>query len=371
MGEFARLRHNDREAPTIRPTPPLAVTFAAQRAVQPDIRRDDPVVVHHPLPPRVCVPGQPLQVSGLPRQHICVEHQARRPHVERMVARYVVVILEVVQHLLVGALAVEQHKAMLDLDGVARPVERRCLAQHRPATPVVHAADDPVLRVIVGRTGVVTHVKTRIATHPFLEVRSIRVGQPHQVEHRHRFAIVQPIADGRELLVIHPIACKWHIVGFGLGVLAQMSFPRQPAHVDQAIVAAQRVQHRPFRQVLDGVVRPVVAAPARHTLQIAALVKIVGKELPAGVAIGAQQFTLQQRPSRRRERRFHPQRRPAHSCYLHPILLCSCATPLRRRAHRVYTTSGIASNRRPASCSVSTRLGKAKRTLPSPRLGSV
>ena len=67
-----------------------------------------------------------------------------------MVADDVVVIVEVIEHLGVRGLAMPRPKAILDFDRISGPVDGRCLAEQRAATAVEHAADDLVLRVVVG-----------------------------------------------------------------------------------------------------------------------------------------------------------------------------------------------------------------------------
>src|SRR5262249_29699004 len=55
--------------------------------------------------------------------------------------------------------------------------------------------------------------------------------------------------------------------------------------------------------VLDGIIGPVVTAPALHAQEIAALVEVLGEELAAGGSALAQHLALEQRPRRRRHRR--------------------------------------------------------------------
>ena len=88
-----------------------------------------------------------------------------------MVADDVVVVLEVVEHLLVGAFAVPELEAVLDLDRVAGPVEPGRLAQQRPAAAVEQAADDLVLRVVVRRAGIFVQVEAGEAPDALLELR--------------------------------------------------------------------------------------------------------------------------------------------------------------------------------------------------------
>ena len=59
-------------------------------------------------------------------------------------------------------------------------------------------------------------------------------------------------------------------------------------------MSAEGMDDRPIGAVLDGVIRPVIAAPALDAPQVAALVEVSGEELFAGSRVRPQQFTLQQ-----------------------------------------------------------------------------
>src|SRR4029078_1548320 len=97
-----------------------------------------------------------------------------------MVADDVGVVLEMVEHLLIRPLAMTQAEAMLDLNRVTRPVQRRRLPQQRPSAAVEQALDDLVLRVIVWRLGIFVHVKAGIAADTALQVRVLWLRQtPH------------------------------------------------------------------------------------------------------------------------------------------------------------------------------------------------
>ncbi len=165
-----------------------------------------------------------------------------------MVADDVVVVLEVVEHLLVVALAVPGLEAILDFDRVAGPVEGRRLAQQRPAAAVEHAADDLVLGIVVGRAGVFVHVEAGVAADPLAEGAVVGIGQPLQVEDGQPFAVVQPVEHDGELFVVHAVAGERDLRRLGQRVLPQMSFPGLLVKLQHTVGAAQGVQDRPVLQ---------------------------------------------------------------------------------------------------------------------------
>ena len=69
-----------------------------------------------------------------------------------------------------------------------------------------------------------------------------------------------------------------------------------------AIVGAEGVQDRPVQQVFQRIVRAVVAGPARHAEQVAALVEVPREERLAGPGLPLQELPFEQRPARRRLR---------------------------------------------------------------------
>ena len=169
-----------------------------------------------------------------------------------------------VEHLLEGRLAVAGVEAALDLDRVAGPVERGRLAQQRPAAAVEEAADDLVLRVVVGDVRVLAHVpagQRRIRRDQRLVVG---VGEPLQEDGRPGLAVVEPVEAGVELLVVHAVAAELDLGRLGLGVLAEVALQRLLVERQDAVVGAQRVQHRPVEQVLERVVGPS-SPPQRGT----------------------------------------------------------------------------------------------------------
>ena len=69
------------------------------------------------------------------------------------------------------------------------------------------------------------------------------------------------------------------------------------------VVCAERVQLGPAVEVLEGVVRPVVRAPAQECLEIAAVVVILLEELAAGGNAGGEDLPFEARPRRCRHGR--------------------------------------------------------------------
>src|SRR5262249_34947500 len=76
------------------------------------------------------------------------------------------------------------------------------------------------------------------------------------------FSVVQPVKHDGKFFVVHSVTREWDLDRFGQRVLPEMSFPCLLVHVEHLVVGAHRVQHRPARAILNGVVRPVVATPA-------------------------------------------------------------------------------------------------------------
>jgi hypothetical protein len=114
---------------------------------------------------------------------------------------------------------------------------------------------------------------------------------------------VHPVEHDREFLVVHAVARERDGGRLGPGVLAEVSLPGLLVQAQDDVGRAQGVQQGPVVDVLDGVVGPVVAAPALHAQQVAALVEVAAEELPAGRRVGPEQLPLQQGPVRRRHGR--------------------------------------------------------------------
>ena len=298
VGQSAGLRHHHGEAPPITPAVPLALG-AADGAVQADLGRDDALVGQGALAPGVHVLQQPLPVLRLAGEQVRVEPQGGGHQILGVVSDNVGVVLKVGQHLLKVALAVPGREAALHLDGIAGPVQGGGVPQKRPAAAVEHAADDLALAVVVGGRGVVAQVEAGVPLDPPLKVAVARVGQALQVEDREALAVVHPVEGDRKLPVVHAVAGKGHVDSPGFGVLAQVPLPGLLVQVQDDIGRAQGVQDGPTREALDGVVRPVVAAPALDAAHVPALVKVVVEEFLARPGLGPEQLPLQQGPGRR------------------------------------------------------------------------
>ena len=92
-----------------------------------------------------------------------------------MVADDVVIVFEMGDHFLVGALAVARFEPSLNLNGVSGPVEASRLAHQGASTAVEHTANDLVFRVVVVGLWVFAHIEPRIASHPILECAIVGV----------------------------------------------------------------------------------------------------------------------------------------------------------------------------------------------------
>ena len=166
------------------------------------------------------------------------------------------------------------------------------LAQHRATGAVEEGADDLVLRVVVLRARphrrVRAHVHLAEAPHALLEIALRRVHQPVEIERGEALAVVDPVEHGRKLAVVHAVLGEGDVrrlgvrilpdvppgaqggdfggVGSGVG-LGWSSLPGPVAHVLERVATAERVQHRPVRQVLDRVIRPIIATPPAKAAQ--------------------------------------------------------------------------------------------------------
>ena len=231
MGHLSRLGHDHRESPAVDAAVPPSAALAAYRAVQADVGGDQAVVGLGALHPGVDVLQDPVPVLALARQGVGVEGQRRRRHVHRMVPDDVVVLLEVVQHLLVAPLAVARLEAPLQLDGVPRPVQRRRLAHEGAAAAVEHAADDPVLGIVVGRRRVLAHVEAGVAPEAVEVAPVVGVAEALQVEGREPLAVVEPVEHDGKLFVVHPVPSHRDLHRLGLGVLAKVALPPPLVHL--------------------------------------------------------------------------------------------------------------------------------------------
>ena len=232
------------------------------------------------------------------RQHIGVGGQLGRGHVQRLVAHHILIAHEMLQHHLVIVLAMtERGEAVLDVDGIAGPIQRRGVAQQRAAAAIHHAFDQLELGIVIGRAGILVHIEAGKALHPFLVAAAVRRAQRHQVEDGEAFAIVLPVELAGKFLVIHAVLGDRHVGGFLRRILRDMAFIGLGVHLADDVVAAQGIEMRPVIDILDGVVGAVIAAITRRGLQPARrLVEIALEELRAGGGMGMQQFALQQAP---------------------------------------------------------------------------
>ena len=189
------------------------------------------------------------------------------------------------------------------LDRVARPIERGRLAQQGPARPIEEGADDAVLRVVVGGVRVLGHVHPGPAPHAAHQRAVVRLGEALQEDRRPGLAVVHPVEAGVELLVVHAVAAQRDLGRFRLGVLAEVAFHAPLVELQDAVVGAEGVQHRPVQEVLERVVGAVVAGPPGHAQQVAPVVEVALEELGAGLRLRVQQLPLEQRPVRGCDRR--------------------------------------------------------------------
>ena len=220
VGHSSGLRNLNRKSPAVTATIPLAVTCTADRPIKTDIGRDDSIVVERALPPGLYVVEHPAFVLILSSQSVGINPQRRRHHILRMVADHVGIILEVSQHFLEIALAVQRNKTLLDfVERIAGPVECSGLAQHRPAAAVEETFDDLVLGIVVGRLQFVAHIETSEAPHPTFEFALVGIHQPVQIKRRQPLPVVDPVEHYREFAVIHSIASKGFFGRLSLGVL--------------------------------------------------------------------------------------------------------------------------------------------------------
>src|SRR5579875_3038686 len=225
-----------------------------------------------------------------------------------MIADDIVVILEVLQHLFVAAFGMAEPEAVLYLDGIAGPVQGSGLTKQRATAAIEQAADDLVLRVIVGGARVLVEVEAGEAADTLAEGPIVRVGQALDVEGRQPLAVVQPVEHDREFLVVHAVAGERDILSLGGGVLPEVSFPGLLVQLQDRIRGAESMQDGPVGAVLDGIVGTVVASPAFDAHQVPALVEVALKELLARCAVRAKQLAFEKRPCRRRHRRCRRER---------------------------------------------------------------
>ncbi len=160
--------------------------------------------------------------------------------------------------------------------------------------------------VVVGGAGVLVHVEAGVAYDATAEPLVARVGEALEVEDGQPLAVVHPVEHDGEFFVVHPVAGELNVPGAGQGVLAEVALPGLLIQAEDGVGAAQGVEDRPVGQVLDGVVGPVVAAPALDAFEEAPVVEIAGVEGLASPGIGSDQLALEHGPGRRRHRSRDP-----------------------------------------------------------------
>src|SRR5438445_2030965 len=83
---------------------------------------------------------------------------------------------------------------------------------------------------------------------------------------------------------------------FASSYLFEKAFPTFEIHLENFVTGAERVQLRPAIEVLEGVVWPIVGAPAHEALQITAVVEAAFKKLAASRDVFGQKPPFQHRP---------------------------------------------------------------------------
>src|SRR5262249_43974650 len=145
-----RLGLDDREGPAVDTAVPLAVGGAADRSVEADVRGDDAAVLERALAPGADVREDPFAVLRLACRHEGSERQCGGGEVLGVIADDPAVVLEMLEHLAVAALAVPGPEPSFHVDRIAGPLHRLGLPKQRAAAAVEQAADDPVIGVVVG-----------------------------------------------------------------------------------------------------------------------------------------------------------------------------------------------------------------------------
>ena len=256
----------------------------------------------HPHQPGVHVLDQPALVLRLVVDEIGVERQRGGDQVEEVIADDVGVLLVVREELLVAVLAVQRDE-LRDVERIAHPVERRRRPEHRAAAAIDHRLDEPALRIVIRRVGILPHVEGRVGPRPLLVGGQRRRRQRRHVEGPERFAVVHPVGLHRKVLVVHALTADRHVGRPGLGELAVHAFPRPQMQLEDLVARSQRMQLRPAGRVLERIVRAVVGAPSDDVLEVAALVVVLREErLHRRQAVG-ENPPLEPGPLRRRHGR--------------------------------------------------------------------
>ena len=79
-------------------------------------------------------------------------------------------------------------------------------------------------------------------------------------------------------------------------ILAETSRVPFAKQIEDIVMSTERVEDRPIGAVLDGVIGPVIAAPAFDAQEPAALVEVLGVELPARLGVGVEELALEEGP---------------------------------------------------------------------------
>ncbi len=167
-----------------------------------------------------------------------------------------------------------------DVERIANPIERCGFSQHRPAAAVLHAADDLVFRIVVGRVGILGHVEPGEAARARPIGRILRDRHPHPVEQLQTLAVVHPIGLHDEFLRVHALTRDRHLGGACFGVLLQQALVALRIHPQDVVAGAEGVQLRPPIEMLEGIVGPIVRAPAHEGPQVAAAGRNTSRRTP-------------------------------------------------------------------------------------------
>ena len=287
-------------APAVHAAPPVAAgQAAADLSVQPDVAGDQAVVRVGALDPGVRVLLNPFLVLGIAGGRVGVERHGGGGQVQGYVALDVAVGLEVEQVVVEVAVAAPRLEAPLDLERIAGPVDRLRRAQHRAAAAVQDAADDPVLRVVVGLgrlVGVARQVEAGEAADALPPDHVPGLAQPFLEQAVVALAVVHPVEAGGELLVVHAVGAQLGDRGLGFGVLPDVAVHAAAEQLQHLLGAAEGVEIGPVGHVLRGIVGAVQGAPAHKALEVAALVEVAVVKRRDRRLDGAHQLALQQRP---------------------------------------------------------------------------
>ena len=148
------------------------------------------------------------------------------------------------EHLFKIALTVARRgKPPLNLKGIPCPIQTCGLSQQRSPTAIEKTADNFVLGIVILRLRIFIHIKTRVPTHAMTKSDLMRIGQPLQIENGERLPVVEPIKTRGKLLVIHTVTPDRHNLGFCLGILFDMPFPRLLVEIENKRWPTQRMHH--------------------------------------------------------------------------------------------------------------------------------